>query len=64
MRYQSNLQIFRKRARLTQHELGERLGVARVVVSNWEVGISLPPKEQQGKIAEILGVREKVLFPC
>jgi transcriptional regulator with XRE-family HTH domain len=65
MRYPSFLQIYRKRAKLTQYELAEKLGEGfnRVIVSNWETGISTPTKEVQKEISEILGIKEKSLFP-
>jgi len=65
MRYPSFLQIYRKRAKLTQVELAGMLGegINRIVVSNWETGISQPAKETKKKLSEILGIREKLLFP-
>jgi transcriptional regulator with XRE-family HTH domain len=65
MRYPNFLQIYRKRAKLTQIELAHMLGegINRVIISNWEIGISCPPKEAKKKISEILGVKEKILFP-
>ena len=65
MKYSSFLQIYRKRARLTQRELAEKIGkgINQTLISNWETGVSFPAPEQKKKMAEILRVNEKVLFP-
>ena len=48
------IQMLRKRAGLTQEELGERLGVTAQSVSNWERGESLPDTSLLPEIALIL----------
>lgn len=64
MKYPNDLQLFRKRAKLTQHELAQRLGpgLNRVIISNWETGVSLAPKDMRKKIGDILKVSQKRLF--
>ena len=48
------IQTLRKRAGLTQEELGERLGVTPQSVSNWERGESLPDTATLPELALIL----------
>ena len=38
------LKTLRTRLRLTQAELGKRLGVARVTVARWEIGLRRVPE--------------------
>ena len=40
MSFADNLQRLRRRERITQEELAERLGVSRQSVSKWETGVS------------------------
>lgn len=47
--------IYRKKAGLTQAELGRRLGVATHTVWRWENGSRHPDIQTAVKIAEILG---------
>lgn len=65
MKYPTFLQIYRRRAKLTQIELAKMLGegVTQTTISNWETGVSLPSGELKNRLAEILGVKEKSLFP-
>lgn len=46
----------RKDARLTQVELGSRLGVPQKTISNWESGNNTPSLEYFKKLAVILEV--------
>ena len=48
------IQMLRKRAELTQEELGERLGITAQSVSNWERGESLPDTTLLPELALIL----------
>lgn len=50
------IQERRRRAGLTQEELGERLGVSFQSVSNWERGVSCPDTALLLDLARILGV--------
>jgi transcriptional regulator with XRE-family HTH domain len=47
----------RRAARLTQRQLGERLGVGETGVANWETGQRVPRTDRLGELARILGVR-------
>lgn len=46
----------RKEKKLTQEQLGEKVGVNGKAVSKWECGISLPDISIVNKLADILGV--------
>lgn len=46
----------RKRAKMTQTELAEKLGISYVGVSQWENGIRNPKHETMQKIADALGI--------
>lgn len=51
-----NLQILRKKNKLTQAELGEKLNYSDKAVSKWEKGESLPPVEVFYKISRLYDV--------
>ncbi len=51
-----NLQILRKKNKLTQAELGEKLNYSDKAVSKWEKGESLPPIEVFYKISRLYEV--------
>ncbi len=51
-----NLQILRKKNKLTQAELGEKLNYSDKAVSKWEKGESLPPVEVFYKISRLYNV--------
>lgn len=51
-----NLQVLRKKHKLTQAELAERLNYSDKAISKWEKGESLPPIEVFYKIAKLYGV--------
>lgn len=53
------IQAARKRAGLTQVELGERLGVSRSMISHWETELRKPTTEIVGRIAEGLWLPAK-----
>ena len=65
MRSQNYLQHYRRRANLSQTDLAKAIGdgVGRVIVSNWETGISSPTEWQKEKISDILGISLDGLFP-
>ncbi len=45
----------RKKNRMTQTELGEKLGVSYMTVRRWETGKSKPKLDEMNKLAEIFG---------
>lgn len=51
-----NLQILRKKNKLTQAELGEKLNYSDKAVSKWEKGESLPPIEVFYKLSRLYSV--------
>lgn len=57
-----NLINARKKKGFTQTELGERVGVNKTTVSNWENYHSVPPMERAFKVAEVLGSDVDYLF--
>lgn len=50
-----HLRDYRKKHMLTQKELGERLGINNVMISNYEVCKSTPTMEHLIKIANHIG---------
>lgn len=65
-----NLKVSRKRAGLTQQQLGDLAGVGQVVIANYERGARFPGEDILRKLAEVLHVsldfllsvsREKIL---
>ena len=46
----------RKKQKLTQEQLGEKLGVTNKTVSRWETGTYLPPAEALLAMSELFGV--------
>ena len=59
----NNLLIYRKRARMRQFDLAQKLGITEQMVSRWETGRSEPHIEQAVDIARILGVDPAEIFP-
>ncbi|HEY5193927.1 MAG TPA: helix-turn-helix transcriptional regulator [Solirubrobacteraceae bacterium] len=51
MRARDIIVIARRRAGLTQHELGQRLGVPQVTVARWESGATEPKFQTVGEVA-------------
>lgn len=45
----------RKRQRLTQGEMAERIGVTLQTISHWEIGKVIPPKKWHEKIEKEYG---------
>lgn len=60
--FKDRLKELRKKANLTQEELGNQLGVAGNTVCYWEAGESQPPLETIIKLAEIFCVSTDYLF--
>lgn len=56
MRVNEKIQYYRKRAGLSQEELGQRLMVSRQTVSLWETGQTLPTLDNLVRLREIFGV--------
>lgn len=56
--------IKRREKKLSQAEVGEKLGVSQVEISYYERGITAPPQASKEKLAELLGVSvEELLMP-
>jgi transcriptional regulator with XRE-family HTH domain len=62
-RYPTNLQLIRRRAKISQAELAEMLGLNKLYISAWEVGTIAPTPEQEKQIAKILKTPREDLFP-
>ncbi len=56
MEPQNRIQYYRKRAGLSQEELGERLYVSRQTVSQWETGQTMPSVDSLVRLRDIFGV--------
>jgi transcriptional regulator with XRE-family HTH domain len=56
------LRTARQQVGLTQSELGFLIGRSEVAISKYETGRSRPSRENQTKLAEILGVDRCELF--
>lgn len=62
MLFAENLRRFRKHLKMTQEQLGERLGYTEKAVSKWEGGNSIPPAETLILLADALNVSLDDLF--
>ena len=51
-----NLQYLRKRDKITQEELADKLGVSRQSVSKWETGEAYPETDKLVSLCDIVGV--------
>lgn len=56
MSVKMSLKAARVNANLTQEQAGEKLGVSKDVVSNWERQITYPDVIMLGRIEEVYGV--------
>lgn len=56
--FSERLKLLRKRARLTQPQLAEKMGFSPGAVGNWESGANPPSRESLRKLAGILGTTE------
>lgn len=54
--YAERIRELRQRARLTQQQLGEQLGVSAVAVGKWERGQTQPDIRSLTRMADIFGV--------
>ena len=60
-----NIRAERKKAGLTQRELGERLGISPVGIAQWENGLRTPKIETLQKISDALNVPiSKLMVIC
>ena len=53
---------YRKKLKITQKELGEKMGISYMTVRRWEINESVPNVTQVQQIAEILGAPVEELF--
>lgn len=60
--FNTNLEYLRKRKGWTQTELANKLGCTWGVISHWEKGLRQPRMEMVGKIAELFGVGNDIIF--
>ena len=58
----NNIDFFRRRAKMTQGELAEKLGLSRQTISSYENGVSQPSFPVMIKLTEVLGVGLDDLF--
>ncbi|MCT1575656.1 helix-turn-helix domain-containing protein [Oceanobacillus kimchii] len=59
----NKIREFRKSKKMTQKELGEKIGVKHNTVSNYETGIVSPEQDMLFAISRVLGIRVDDLFP-
>jgi transcriptional regulator with XRE-family HTH domain len=57
-----NLLLARKRKKLTQKELGSRVGINNLKISRYERGETVPKADTLKKIAMVLGVSMEYLL--
>jgi transcriptional regulator with XRE-family HTH domain len=60
--FKDQLRAARRRAGLTQEQLGEALGVSRVTISNWESGTNMPEGARVREIAAAVKSTVSELF--
>lgn len=57
-----NIQLLRKKRKLTQKEFAEQLGVSKSVVCFWETGKRLPNGKQIMKLCEVFNIEATQLY--
>lgn len=57
-----NIAAFRAKARLSQQDLANKLGIDKTAVSHWENGLSAPKGERIPAVAIALGCSISELF--
>ena len=62
MSFGDNLQYLRKRDKITQEELAEKLQVSRQSVSKWETSEAYPETEKIIALCDIFGVTMDALI--
>lgn len=60
-KHYSPIRAARQKNRLTQTQLAKAVNVSQAQISNYENGVSTPPKETLRRIADILGVEPDAL---
>ncbi|MDD3206734.1 MAG: helix-turn-helix transcriptional regulator [Lachnospiraceae bacterium] len=60
----SNIAYYRKLNKLTQKELGEKLGVKSTTVSNWEQGANAPDMEILFDLCKLFNISVTDVFGC
>jgi transcriptional regulator with XRE-family HTH domain len=53
--FRATLQRLRKKKKMTQHQVAEKLGVSSVTVSGWELGRRVPEPHMLPRIAQLFG---------
>lgn len=56
MEFSERLKNLRKKARLTQTDVAEKLGISQQAYASWERGVKKPTQDNLVKIAQILKV--------
>ena len=58
----NNIRAFREKNGLTQEELGDKLGISQVTISQYESGARTPNLFMAKTIAEFFGISLEALF--
>lgn len=58
----SKLRELRKNKKLSQSDLGEIIGVHQVVISNWEIGRTIPRPHRMQQLEDYFGVDKEAIF--
>lgn len=58
----NGIEYQRKKAKLTQQELAQRMGVSQANVSQWETGAAFPTADKLPELAKVLGCTIDELF--
>ena len=61
-RFKNNLKKYAKAKHMTQKAIALALGETPQRVSNWFVGVSMPPEEVLNQLLEVLGVTREQMF--
>lgn len=59
----NKIKYFRNKNKLTQEELGIKMGTKKATVSNWETGYRSPQQDTLFELADVLGITINDLFP-
>lgn len=60
---ENNLFLYRRKAKMRQFDLAQRLGVTEQAVSGYETGRTKLSIDRAVEIARVLGVEPKDIFP-